>query len=285
LPKRLWIIASLCVAVATLNTPAILPAIALAVFYLALKFQNYRYLVPAILSGLFIAVENLLKFKSLIYSPYLQDAEKGLVTVLPYSGMQGFSYPLFFGILSILLSFGKGIIFYLPGLLLLFNAKVRERINLRFETSPSWIIFGVLLIAVYAKWWGWYGGNYWGPRFFLVFTFPASLALAVFINHPFKRKLLLLSGISVLILSFWVGIDGYIFGQLLMSQCWQDNYALEFLCWYVPEYSALWRPFVTGEIYKILSYERAPFAIWQVLVLIYLVITTLLNYRNRPTSV
>jgi hypothetical protein len=32
LPKRKWIIASLCVAIATLNTPAILPAIVLALF-------------------------------------------------------------------------------------------------------------------------------------------------------------------------------------------------------------------------------------------------------------
>jgi hypothetical protein len=70
-----------------------------------------------------------------------------------------------------------------------------------------------------------------------------------------------------------------------MDQCWQNNYALESLCWYVPEYSALWRPLVTGETYMILNYERAPFAIWQVLVLVYLVITTLLNYKNRPALV
>jgi hypothetical protein len=76
--------------------------------------------VSAILSGLLVAVENFSKFKSLIHSPYLQDAEKGFVTVLPYSRMQGFSYPLFFGILSIFISFGKGMILYLPGLLLIF---------------------------------------------------------------------------------------------------------------------------------------------------------------------
>jgi len=281
LPKRLWILSSFCIALATMNTPAILPAVLMTILYLFYKNRNYKFFLPLTLSLFFVIGENLLKYNSIAGSPYLSDVEKGFQSALPYSGLPGFSYPLVFGALSIIFSFGKGIIFYLPGLLLLLSSKVRKEINLRFSTSTGWIIFGFLLILVYSQWWAWYGGNYWGPRFFLVLTFPASLALAVFLIHPFKRRVLLISGLSILALSFWVGINGYIFGQSQMDLCWQDNYALESFCWYVPEFSALWRPFVTGEIYNIFSFERSRFAIWQIIVFLYLLITTLITYRDK----
>ena len=49
----------------------------------------------------------------------------------------------------------------------------------------------------------------------------------------------------VLMLSGWVGIDGAVFGQSALSDiCLRHDYANEFLCWYAPEFSPLWRPFV-----------------------------------------
>jgi hypothetical protein len=175
----------------------------------------------------------------------------------------------------------RELFFFIPGLLLLSSSKVRNRIDLKFESLSAWLVFGFTLILIYSQWWAWYGGNYWGPRFFLVFTFPAALALAVFIDHPFKRIILFGSGLTLLGLSFWVGIDGYVFGQLQMDLCWRDNYALEAFCWYVPEFSALWRPFVTGEIKNIFAYERAQFAIWQFFVFVYLTSSAIANYRKK----
>ena len=40
----------------------------------------------------------------------------GFRTALPYSGQPGFSYPFFFGVLSVLFAFGRGLVFFAPGL-------------------------------------------------------------------------------------------------------------------------------------------------------------------------
>ena len=44
----------------------------------------------------------------------------------PLLGLIGFSYPLVFGVLSIGLSFGKGLLFFMPGLLLPLTGPLRE---------------------------------------------------------------------------------------------------------------------------------------------------------------
>ena len=78
----------------------------------------------------------------------------------------------------------------------------------------------------------------------------------------------------VLPLSAWVGINGAVFGQQSMQTCWENNYQLEFLCWYVPEFSALWRPFVTQSLpdmfATIWQSEERLFALWQMAVWAYL---------------
>ena len=55
-------------------------------------------------------------------SPYADD--HGSITVMPFSGRPGFSYPAFFGILGIVFSLGKGLLFFAPGLFL----PVRDRL-------------------------------------------------------------------------------------------------------------------------------------------------------------
>src|SRR5262249_28280799 len=107
-----------------------------------------------------------------------------------------------------------------------------------------WVAFLVGLVLVYAKWWAWYGGLFWGPRFFLFAAFPASLALAVALRDAkqvsWPRGVFLL---AVLTLSAWVAFDGGAYRIAAAKICREDlNY--ESLCWYVPEYSALWQPFV-----------------------------------------
>jgi hypothetical protein len=53
-------------------------------------------------------------------SPFVSGyaANHGDRTILPYSGRAGFSYPLLLGIASILFSFGRGLVFFSPGLVL-----------------------------------------------------------------------------------------------------------------------------------------------------------------------
>jgi hypothetical protein len=112
LPKKLWLLSSVLIAIATMNTPAILPAVVICIFYFTYKTKEYKFIFSAFLSILAVISENLLKYGSIAGTPYLEEVERGFQTVLPYSGLPGFSYPLFFGVLSIVFSIGKGIIFF-----------------------------------------------------------------------------------------------------------------------------------------------------------------------------
>jgi hypothetical protein len=64
--------------------------------------------------GFLVVGENILKFGNPILNPYLQGSA-GLRTILPYSGLPGFSYPIVFGILNILFSMGKGALILCSG--------------------------------------------------------------------------------------------------------------------------------------------------------------------------
>jgi hypothetical protein len=109
-----------------------------------------------------------------------------------------------------------------------------------------WLCVVVGLVLVYSKWWSWYGGWFWGPRFFLFASLPAALVLATRLHlHEEFSLLQNLATLAVLGWSLWVGINGAVFGnQALADVCVDNNYALESFCWYLPEYSVLFRPFI-----------------------------------------
>ena len=267
--RPFWAVVSLAIGVA--NTPVLSVPVGLAALILL------RH-TPAVIAGtataaVLIAVEMYAKSGS-FESPYFAETEKGFRTLMPYSGLPGFSYPMFFGVLSVLFSFGKGLVWFVPGLLTLFDRTVTQQLRL-WRTPAGWALaaFTTSIVLVYSRWWAWYGGDFWGPRFFLILSLPASLALAAATISPATRTRAWLV-MLILTLSVWVGIDGAVFGQQSMDVCWTNNYELEFLCWYVPEFSALWRPFVTHDLRTLLasiwnSQERM-FALWQVVTWSYL---------------
>ena len=173
---------------------------------------------------------------------------------MPYSGLPGFSYPFFFGFISLLFSFGKGLLFFAPALLLPIRKVLEKRqqeykINL-YQVYTLWICFLIGLVIVYSRWWAWYGGQFWGPRFLLIASLPASLALAVRLRY-YKDFSLRANILTLLVfgLSVWISIDGAIFqwanGAGLPSLCTANNYQYEMVCYYIPEFSPLWYPFVT----------------------------------------
>ncbi len=41
-----------------------------------------------------------------------------------------------------------------------------------------------------------------------------------------------------------MGIDGAVFGRKTLDICVANHFALEVLCFYTPEFSVLWRPFI-----------------------------------------
>ncbi|MEV4758337.1 hypothetical protein AB0J86_24910 [Micromonospora sp. NPDC049559] len=167
-------------------------------------------------------------------------------TLLPYSGMAGFSYPFPLGVLAILLSFSKGLVFFVPGLLLPVRRRLavlhdRDRVDL-FRAYLLWLLFLAGLVVVYASWWAWYGGVYWGPRFFLIAVFPASLALAVAVTYRHAGPLADLATLALLGLSLWVGATSSVLHVVQPPFC--ADPVLERLCLHVPEISPLWYPLV-----------------------------------------
>src|SRR5206468_4886727 len=140
--------------------------------------RRLRHVVPVVAAVLLLGIESWVRRGSPLVSGY--DGNAGAQTVLPYSGRPGFSYPLFFGVLSILLSFGKGLLFFAPGLLLPVAADAADVPARLRQCYQYCLLFLVGLVIAYAKWWAWYGGFFWGPRFLLFASFPASLAMAVY---------------------------------------------------------------------------------------------------------
>jgi hypothetical protein len=225
------------------NTPGVGLGAAFVCLYFTLDRRHLRYILPILAVVGIIAMEALLrKGGKTGYEGVRQNT-----TLMPYSGRPGFSYPLFLGLLSLVMSFGKGILFYAPGVF----APVRDLLKGKdalLKTYSAWLCFLVGIMLVYAKFCGWYGGVFWGPRYILFASVPASFALALNLGvRRFGRSLV---SLSMLTLSMWVAAEGVVFGQAKLDPCWVNNYALEHLCWYVPEFSPWIRPFVSARPFK-----------------------------------
>ncbi|GIG60495.1 hypothetical protein Lfu02_48670 [Longispora fulva] len=229
------------------NTPAVALGLGLVVVRRGLETKRLRYGLVVLATAALILGESWLRRGSPFASGY--EGNAGYRTIMPYSGLEGFSYPFLLGLLSLLLSFGKGLVFYAPGLLLPVRATMR-----RFPLSPDadlrrlyswWLLFLAGLILIYSPWWAWYGGFTWGPRFLLFASLPASLALAVRLwdlAAPLWARLLTLGAWT---LSCWVAVCAAAFTSAAFpDQCSRDTMAYEAFCHYTPEFSALWYPLV-----------------------------------------
>jgi hypothetical protein len=235
----------MCLVLGVVNTPASGIGLVFVVLNLALRNRKWRYLLLILLTVCLCLMEAWLRRGNPFITGYEDNA--GFPTVLPYSGNPGFSYPFFFGLISILLSFGKGILFFAPGLLLwkeIGRLSISKEIRQCFKL---WMLFLIGTILAYSKWWAWYGGWYWGPRFFLIASIPGSMAIAIRIASGKASLLSDLAALLILAGSFWVGANGLVFGQYGLEICTANNYALESLCWYIPEFAPLLHPFVDSK--------------------------------------
>lgn len=265
------VLAALLVAIGVANTPAIGPPVLIAA--IAFRAKSWPILTGLALAFLIFCTETYLKFGGLFDSEYLTQSEKGLKTILPYSGLPGFSYPMFFGVVSILFSFGKGLLFFIPSLVLICKREVSSLFEADSRKKLCVFLFSIALILVYSKWWAWYGGVFWGPRFFLSLVFVGSY---LFLDELDKDQNLLgkLVLAAILMLSTWVGLASMAFRDYDIAPiCEANGYMYESLCWYVPEFSPLWRPFVelglVGVLERLLDHRYHSFAIWQVVVFFY----------------
>jgi hypothetical protein len=225
------------------NQPATFIGLALAMGWWAWRMKRVRALAPLALSAGLWMLENTLRHKSALSTGYEND--HGFRTLLPYSGLPGFSNPAVFGVLSLLFSYGKGLLFFAPGLILMFGRGL-EALRSVSQVLRLWLLYLAGMLLVYGSWWAWYGGFTWGPRFLIFASLPASLLLAAQLRRPPRSFLTCTLVLAALVLSLWVGIDGQVFGRFAQAPCQANHYYLEAFCWYVPEFSVLSTPFVFG---------------------------------------
>jgi len=235
-------------AIGTANIPTLLPAVAVAALWLVVRRHELRHVAVPVLATIAIVVEATLLSGHLAFTKYDLAAEAGSRTLLPYSGLPGFSYPLFFGLISILFSFGKGLAWYVPATLLprRVTAARAARPDGAAELTMALVVVTVVLVVVYARWWSWYGGQSFGDRFFVIAAVPASLRLAHHLGDresPLWHDALV---VAVTALAVWVAVSGLVFNvhQPALGFCALNHDQLESFCWYLPEFSFLWSPLV-----------------------------------------
>ncbi len=241
--RSFWAVLALCLS--TWNVIATIFGAAALLCFFALRSRRWRYLAALPLLPLGFAVENYLKYGELYPTAYMA-MQVGPHTMLPYAMGPGFSYPLFFGLLNVLFSFGRGILFFAPGLIALFHPALWRGQDRSKEVLWASAAYMVGLTLVYAKFWAWHGGAFWGPRYFLFASLLAAFALASLsgeegLSPPWRTY-----WVGAVLLSLWVGCQGVLFGTDFLEDCFSRGHELEFVCNYVPEYSVLWRFFIVG---------------------------------------
>jgi hypothetical protein len=235
------------VALGVANTPATLAGLALVVAQRVWASGKWRYVLTVLAAAGLIAGESLLRRGGLFTSGYEQDAGGQPPGPVLGGWLPGFNYPFLLGLLSLLFSFGKGLIFYTPGLFLPLRGRLRALGELGVALRRihlSWLLFTAGLLVIYASWWDWSGDWFWGPRFLLFASIPASFALAYWTQRPAERLWANLIALGTLALSFWVGVSGAMFGEANLSYCYTAVEPTQAVCRYDPLYSALWRPFI-----------------------------------------
>lgn len=96
----------------------------------------------------------------------------------PQAPFETFSTPLLTGLIGLLISPGKGLVWYMPVILLLFWGLSTWRTTGRFDEYALAVTLIVITLLFYAKWYDWTGGRTWGQRL-LVMTTPALLLLCL----------------------------------------------------------------------------------------------------------
>jgi hypothetical protein len=227
------------------NTAATIPALGCAAAVLCWHDRRLRHLLAVAAAVGLVFAENYLRRGDPIDVGYKGDRNI-YPTILPYSAIGGFGYPLFFGVLSVLFSFGKGLVFFMPALFLPYPPEGRgpaadDRARLLYR---MWVAFVVGLVLVYSRWWCWSGSWCWGPRFFLFGCLPAALVLARWTARPPSPHLAVnLLVVAVVALSAWVGTTGVVFSDTGIIPLLASDLRVDFVTFYVPECSALWWPF------------------------------------------
>jgi len=233
------------VVVGSAGLPASLAALALVVAVMVVIGRRLRLLLVPVAAALLICADQWVRNGT--FGTGYASRDHGSYSVLPYAAHPGFSYPFGFGVLALLFSAGKGLVFFAPGLLIPARRALSAAHRGLWRSQLLLLVFVGGLVLTYARWWGWDGGFFWGPRFFLIASLPACLALAARLRHPPASVAGRLAVLGVLALSVWVAVDGAVFGLAGLQICDPPlRGSAPYLCDSVPEFSVLWHPFIHG---------------------------------------
>jgi hypothetical protein len=125
---------------------------------------------------------------------------------------QGFTHPLLPGLYGLTLAPGRGVFVYAPlivvGLVVVPKLRGADRV-----LGVLAVVLLVLRIVFYARWWAWYGGSVWGPRF-LVPVIPAfAPALATALERWSRSRAVAVAVVLTVAMSF-VGVWGTMHPEL-----------------------------------------------------------------------
>lgn len=242
-----------------MNTPALIIGVTIAYIRRTLQARQFRFLLPIVFAILGVFLENTLRRGAPLNFGYGEQRQQP--TILPsYNEYHGFNFDFGVGLLSIFFSFGKGLIFYIPGILLIpYMWKKIKGTTQTLLVDWSMVLLGMIIL--YSQFFAWHGSWYWGPRFFLFACFPAALALVHFLHISQKSIVQNLLLILILSLSIWASANGVTFGHDNMDYVLRE---MEPLSWYSIEFSALWRPFFVDDLK--LKGRQIAFLVWHFLV-------------------
>jgi hypothetical protein len=255
------------VVVGVVNVPATLVGMGCVVVQQCLREKRLRHAGALVAAVVLLMIESTIRRGGPLVTGYEHDGQGEVWrSVDPSSGLGGFSHPWLIGALALLLSFGKGLLFYAPGLFLPPRTREAGLPDSLREAHRAWIVFVAGLFLIYPAWWAWSGDWFWGPRFFLFASVPACFTLASWLHAPRGSLRLDALLLFVLALSFWVGISSAVFGLSNMGSCLAEWRTHPAKCIYHPEWSALFRPWfapspITPARAALLAYAAAVFAV------------------------
>jgi hypothetical protein len=208
----------------------------LLLFYLNRRHgSNWRaWIRPILLFGApvlaaltIIAWYNWLRFGSPLTTGYLPE--------------ERFATPFLEGLFGLILSPGKGLLWYNP---LLFAALAAWPAYFRRHRAEALLVAAVVLgnLAFYAPWYLWWAGHGWGPRFLVTILPFAILPLASALEAALRHRLLaiglaVLAGLSVTVQLLGVAVDFNLYLEEIYAELGLYHPATLF----DPAFSPLWR--------------------------------------------